>query len=368
MGVFSTLVGAGLGLWLSGIAAADPGSPTGPWIEVQPGGDTVCARGEPFSFFYAPGRSDKIVVDFIGGGACWNARTCHRDTATFTDSIEDLRDRQRAGLHGVYDRSNPRNPLGDWTHIVVPYCTGDIHWGDNTETYVTERGERFEIQHKGAVNALAVMDWIESNYSSPSNVLVTGCSAGAYGAIYWAPYYRRMFPSANVVQFGDSGTGVITRQFFRESFPRWGATVHAPAWIPSINPRNNNWLNLTLNELYSRITDFYPSLTTSQFNYAHDDVQTFFYEIMGGEPEDWVGKAAAGLDSLGQATPSFRHFLAPGDDHCILPFDEIYSLESNGVKFEQWFLDLVHGRGVETVKCQGEECRPGDEGPMEQPW
>jgi len=31
---------------------------------------------------------------------------------------------------GIADHSNAANPVKEWTHIYVPYCTGDLHWGD----------------------------------------------------------------------------------------------------------------------------------------------------------------------------------------------------------------------------------------------
>jgi hypothetical protein len=53
------------------------------WNEITPGGGAVCARGEPLSFFVRPGTVNKLVVDFFGGGACWDAVTCAEDSSTF---------------------------------------------------------------------------------------------------------------------------------------------------------------------------------------------------------------------------------------------------------------------------------------------
>ena len=43
------------------------------------------------TFFYAPGSSNKIVIDFMGGGACWNSEIVK--SGTFTDSVEYFRER-----------------------------------------------------------------------------------------------------------------------------------------------------------------------------------------------------------------------------------------------------------------------------------
>ncbi|MBK9371732.1 MAG: hypothetical protein IPN01_36495 [Deltaproteobacteria bacterium] len=122
-------------------------------------------------------------------------------------------------FEGVYDLTDPQNPFVDWYHVIVPYCTGDIHWGDAVTTY-GEGEDAVTIEHKGAVNTRAILDWVESQFSGPEQIVVTGCSAGAYGSAMWAPHIQRMYPNAQVNQIGDGGAGVVTTDFFANSFPR----------------------------------------------------------------------------------------------------------------------------------------------------
>jgi hypothetical protein len=44
---------------------------------IQPPADagTGCGRGAPYSFFFRPGTVNKVVIDFEGGGGCWDALT-----------------------------------------------------------------------------------------------------------------------------------------------------------------------------------------------------------------------------------------------------------------------------------------------------
>ena len=102
------------------------------WQEIKPGGDTICARGDEFSFFVHPGDPKKVIVDFIGGGACWSDSTCAEGTATFTDSIDELKRRQENGLGGIYDKNNPQNIFQNWTHIVGSLLS---ELKDNSEEY-----------------------------------------------------------------------------------------------------------------------------------------------------------------------------------------------------------------------------------------
>lgn len=327
------------------------------WNEVRPGGETSCARGGDYSFFVSPGNSDKVVIDFIGGGACWNAQTCARDTATFSDNVEHLKRRyERGDLAGVYRRDREDNPFKEYNHVVIPYCTGDIHWGNKQMTYTKEDGEEFTIMHKGAVNAKSVLSWVAENFSNPRKVVVTGCSAGSYGSIYWTPEVRRMYPHADFKQLGDSGVGIITEQFFQDSFPKWNATEAAPRWIPGLNPDIVDWSTLDIMDLYTNVGHFYPSISLSQYTSAFDDNQTFYFEIMGGAPENWSANMFAALGIIEHSLPSFRSFVAPGGDHCILPYDELYSVQSAGITFASWMKNYLNDEQVSSVIC--DNCDP----------
>ena len=327
------------------------------WNEVRPGGETGCARGGDFSFFVSPGNSDKVVIDFIGGGACWNSRTCAKDTATFSDNVDHLKRRYENGdLEGVYRRDRPDNPFKDYNHVVIPYCTGDIHWGSNEVAYTKDDGESFVIKHKGAINAKTVLSWVADNITNPNKVVVTGCSAGAYGSIYWTPEVRRLFPNADFKQFGDSGIGIITESFFHESFPKWNAIEAAPRWIPELNPDEVDWSTLGIHDLYTKIGHYYPNISLSQYTSAFDDNQTFYFEIMGGAPENWSPNMFDSLNVIEQSLASFRSFVAPGVEHCILPYDELYSVQSSGVAFTSWIKGYLEGDDVSSILC--DNCDP----------
>ena len=316
----------------------------GGWTEYFPGDETRCARGEPFSFFVYDGRSDKVVIDFIGGGACWNSENCSEEAPTFADSVDMLRDLQKEGLNGVYNHDHPENPIGDWTHVVVPYCTGDIHWGEQDVTYTDEKGKSFTIHHRGATNAKAVLAWVEENIIEPEKVLVTGCSAGSYGSIYWAPYVRRMFPEAFMTHLGDSGAGVITKDFLYNGMSQWAPQKNASSWIPGLDPSKYDWRELSFNDLYTEVGLFYPDLQLAQFNYTQDENQLFFYELMGGDSSVWPSLMRESLGGLEQKLDNFESFLVEGEDHCILPYDRIYTdISQQGEDFKSWLELRLNG-------------------------
>ena len=83
-----------------------------------------------FYFFVRPGDPEKILVNFMGGGACWDGRNCFGvNTTTYFNRLNLVPDQfVNIAFQGVMG-SSADNPFAGWTTIFVPYCTGDTHWG-----------------------------------------------------------------------------------------------------------------------------------------------------------------------------------------------------------------------------------------------
>ena len=132
----------------------------GVWEELRPQGATICSRGTPYAFYVRRGAVNKVVLEFMGGGACWSNLTCGLQKSTFSERVDGLRPlfaaaaaADRAFAHTSTDGSPPPSGASavvgetdtlftgagnkdraadeaNWTHVFVPYCTGDIHWGN----------------------------------------------------------------------------------------------------------------------------------------------------------------------------------------------------------------------------------------------
>merc|ERR1712226_984431 len=106
---------------------------------MRPGGDTICARNTPYAFFIRKGSPGApMIFELEGGGACWNPSTCQKATSTFKDTVEDTRANFRRVIEGQ-DRArglaDPAGPYISYTHVYVPYCSADLHWGNSTIQY-----------------------------------------------------------------------------------------------------------------------------------------------------------------------------------------------------------------------------------------
>lgn len=320
------------------------------WNEIKTGGESACARGGEYSFFVFPGKVDQVVVDFYGGGVCWNAETCSPGSASFVDSLEGLReDIKKNRLRGIYEKKDTRNPIKDWHHILIPYCTGDLHWGSKDKTYTKEDGSNFVVKHRGAVNTRAVFSWIQEHIHTPKRVFVTGCSAGGFGAIFWVPHIRAMFPSTPLVHLSDSSSNTITEDFFPTVNPLWNFTASLPEWLPTMNPIEVDVRKFHMASLYKTLGDQYPDIRFSQYTSVNDSVQRSYIQQLGGDPIRWSENFQYTMHTLAYLHKNYNFFVASGEDHCILPFDRLYSTAKAGQSFHGWLGDLISGQSVENV-------------------
>jgi hypothetical protein len=72
------------------------------------------------------------MIFLEGDGACFNGTTCNLETpSSFTATDFNGTFESAEGNQGIFNRSDAANPVSDWSHVYVPYCTGDIHAGNN---------------------------------------------------------------------------------------------------------------------------------------------------------------------------------------------------------------------------------------------
>jgi hypothetical protein len=321
------------------------------WRKVEPGGQTACADGSPYQFFVYPGDPAKLLVEFEGGGACWDDVTCASPIYTRRITLDLATLEQRGLLVGLYDRKNPDNPFRDWTHVYVPYCTGDLHWGDNAKTYSGPTGP-YTVFHRGAVNASAAVSWAHENVPAPSQLFVAGCSAGGYGSILWSAHLMRFYSGASAAQFSDSAAGVVPAGFFMTPLANWGAAAAWPSFIAPLDLDRLDASRVTLADFYDGVAGYYPLSAFSQFNRLADSTQVFFYALTNGgsgTAEEWAAQMQESIASIRSANPNFFGYTAPGNQHCVINSAALYSTEVGGVRLIDWLRKLAETRAPGSV-------------------
>jgi hypothetical protein len=159
------------------------------WIKVEPEG-AVCGNNSQYKFFANFSEtSDDLVVVFEPGGACWDYESCSGAAgirgAANPDGIPDDHFELASFISPFLQRFDETSPTRDWNMVYVPYCTGDVHTGNNVITYEDPAGEAAPLtfHHAGHANMEKVVEWIDGNFTRVPHMLVTGCSAGGAGSI-----------------------------------------------------------------------------------------------------------------------------------------------------------------------------------------
>jgi hypothetical protein len=107
-----------------------------------------CGNGTPARIFVnRTPKTTKTVVYFEGGGACWDQNSClgKGKLSEVASNPNGVGDNYFSTLtFAAYGMSTPlvtRTPLlgkiftQDWNIVYVPYCTGDVHTGNNVVVY-----------------------------------------------------------------------------------------------------------------------------------------------------------------------------------------------------------------------------------------
>lgn len=313
-----------------------------------------------YEFWARKGKSRNLVVYFEGGGACWNDLTCSfpgdgsgGGLGFYTPAIPA--GASPAQLDGIFNLARDDNPVKDWDMVYVPYCTGDLHSGSDTQRYanagVPGLPAQFRIRHKGFDNTMVVLDWVRRNLDAPRKVLVAGSSAGGYGATINFPWLRKLYPRAQVSVLGDASQGITTPDFDTGG-PRVGRgswNTQLPPWASGIDPAS-----IPGPQLMHAAAQAHPEVRAGQFTTVLDEVQIGFYGVMRGcfsldgscasVPIDWYTQMATAMLTDRATLPNYRHYVAAGSYHTILAGPEFYTERSAGQPFKTW-LDAMLGGG-----------------------
>jgi hypothetical protein len=342
------------------------------WLKVEIPG-TVCGNGSQYKFFinYKEGAKDLMVM-LEPGGACWDYASCSGKSdlsAAHLDGVPD--DLMSPAGTSAYISPLIRRDLGaptaDWNLVYVPYCTGDVHTGNNVITYEDPEGVGAPIvfQHAGHANVLAISEYLAGQFPMIDRLFVTGCSAGGAGSLINYYFFRSKLAPARGYMMDDSGP----------IFPSTGksAPLHAEirqSWnvdsifaeLPAEYPITDDF-----GVLNTHLADMFPEDRLStiffqrDFNYSRYSYERFYPQA--NSKDDLMGYWASDTkllvnlyntrDNLGYYLPYWR---ALNDSHCVSIASYIDTdIEELGINLEDYVNELFDdnapmGRYMESVQ------------------
>lgn len=220
-----------------------------------------CGNGTPYRMYYKiaseASMRDKVLVDFEGGGACWDHESCKPGSALSASNLDGLPSGYIQGngivsktalsltspmldgntilaealAHAAFGRGSGTldnrswgNPLKftsqpetqRWTKLVFPYCTGDVGAGASFQVFEDPGNPQNTkaFNFNGLNNVRAAMEFLRKNKFAESlsskrsiqQLLVHGFSAGGYSALANYPMIREALAgdSTRSALFSDS--------------------------------------------------------------------------------------------------------------------------------------------------------------------
>eukprot|EP00604_Paraphysomonas_vestita_P002025 CAMPEP_0174820430 /NCGR_PEP_ID=MMETSP1107-20130205/4264_1 /TAXON_ID=36770 /ORGANISM="Paraphysomonas vestita, Strain GFlagA" /LENGTH=386 /DNA_ID=CAMNT_0016035773 /DNA_START=126 /DNA_END=1286 /DNA_ORIENTATION=- len=336
---------------------------------VLPGGETRCifSTSTPFAFQVIPGDTDKLLLYFQGGGACWDQSSTKLGFCT-TDSTPQ-------NPVGVFDRYNANNPYKQYTIVHVLYCSGDVFGGDVIRSYTDSAG--VPVQQKGAANAQSAIDWIVQQQGNGglsgvlSSLVVMGCSAGSIGAQLWSDSALKALKFNKAAIVPDSYAGVFPDGSQGPLMYDFGFCTAFKNKLSSATYQKCIDKTLTIQDVDVEYISAHQKVPFSFIQSKTDSVQQAFYVAIAGSMNLPAALTPADFYTLTNTVfkgyntyPNFLTYLVNGNQHCFTPTNVYYTADpisatDNGASTSselmyQWTgnFPLTPGESEKTI-CDG---------------
>jgi hypothetical protein len=306
----------------------------------------ICIKGTPYHYFAKRGSTNKLLMYYQGGGACWENLTCFFETCD-TNVNPAGGDNPNNWSTGFGDLSDQSNPFREWNIVFVPYCSCDIHFGDADQTYESDVLPDVVVQHHGYHNAKVVEKWAREHFVNPEVIFVTGSSAGAYGAVFQAPLLHEVWPASEFHVLGDAGNGVITPGFLQNEFNNWNFAANLPDYIPGVVEA---MAGPGMPAYTEAVAAYFSETNWAHYTSAFDGGsggQTGFYNLMLNDNDptysylwwnascEWNDvmrtQAFATEAAIAAANNNYRYYIGTGSQHTMFGHPKVYTDTTGGV-------------------------------------
>lgn len=164
-----------------------------------------CLDGSPSGYYYEEGKDPSKVAFWLeGGGLCFEPIDCleraKKDLGSSVHWADTYTDK-----NNVLSNDPKLNPFANWSHVYVPYCSGDVYIGTEKEK------NPFGLYFAGHLQMEAIVDHLlnTTKLANASLVLLSGQSAGGIGTFQNADWLtdtlKTRAPKATVLASPQGG-------------------------------------------------------------------------------------------------------------------------------------------------------------------
>jgi hypothetical protein len=279
-------------------------------------------------------NSKNVLIFLNGGGACWDYTTCYLlNTATHGPFGQTEFNNVLPSLSQIWflDRTSTNNPFQDYSYILVPYCTGDVHAGSRIDTY----NGKVTMQ-VGYENLANYLERIVATFPGAQHVVLSGSSAGGFGATFNWAQTQQAFGNARVDLIDDSGP------ILEPDTMAQGSGLFLPGSTPLTNwdisaaiPQMCVSCATNMASLYAFVSGSAPPHRVALLSYTQDSTISAYYQLS-------TSVFNAGLNELVAtefgAYANLAYFFVSGQSHTLL---ESGTVGVNNVTVQQFITQMV---------------------------
>ncbi len=330
-------------------AGAPIDSPRGEWTWIDVPG-AKCRDGSQTGFgIRRSTKSNKVFLFLEGGGACFNTATCATSLHSF-GKLPFSAWKRSLGKVGIFDDDNAENPVRDWTAVYVPYCTGDVHAGSADGVVVDGAGDSPQY-FMGFRNIGLFLQRLVPTFRGAEQVLLTGVSAGGFGAAFNYDQVATAFCPTPVALIDDSGPPMADPYLTPCLQRRWRETWRLDRTLPAdctecTGPDGGGVVNYA-----TYLARKWPKARIGLISSVHDAAISTFFGFGSNEcrlPVPLSGdKYEAGLVDLRSSympkTGLWGTYFVDSVMHTYL-YTGMYNTKVGGTKLTDWMRDMLEGR------------------------
>ncbi|MBL7558036.1 MAG: hypothetical protein JNM24_19560 [Bdellovibrionaceae bacterium] len=272
--------------------------------------EAKCGRGHDYTVFIRRHSTEKLLVEFMGGGACWNKRTCVTLPTTWVYPMIEL-----SQFSILTSETNETNPFKDHSNIYFPFCTGDVFTGNRISNY-----DGTKIYHYGYRNiVLALKHLKEKNiiaFDQVKDLIVWGASAGGIGALTHANRVASYIPeTAKKTLIADS-PGLHFGPTFWEKFDKDAQKDFKTAF-------NGVQLDVDFNDGFvarkmGPVLDYYKDWNVGFLYSVRDWTMSWFFGEISKKDHEALLLGPEGLPAIARGHANVHVWLNQSDEHRFL--------------------------------------------------
>lgn len=285
--------------------------------------EAKCGNGLPYSVFIDLKSPKELVIELMGGGACWSASTCYGPNL-------------RAWMYPVpivpaFSVLSSEGAMAqrwkNYSYIYFPYCTGDVFAGNHTISYFPLN----TTYHYGRKNIELALEYMSKNgiidFKNVNDVLLWGASAGGIGSLLHAktldPYLRHsgvhkvIIADSAGLHFGQKFWDKFTPEMFKDfksAFLKVGLPIR----------KNSGLISKDLPKVFEKLSDWQIGILQG----TRDIIMSALFGNITPEEQEKNVLGPYGVEKLAIGYPNVETWIKKTYMHTFLMLPESATLKS----------------------------------------